>query len=102
MSPHARHAGQLKALGHPLRLSLLRVVVQGSPKGTPAGRIQTTLEIPASTLSHHLDALTRAGLLHRQRSGTSLFYAARYGALKKLTDYLWKDCCKGGRGQPCC
>lgn len=102
MKTNARHAGQLKALGHPLRLSLLRVVVQGPPQGTSAGRIQTSLKVPASTLSHHLDALTRAGLLHQQRIGTSLLYAARYDELKKLTDYLWKDCCKEGSGQPCC
>lgn len=93
---HVRHVDQLKALGHPIRLSALRTVVQGSAEGTPAGRIQAALKIPASTLSHHLDALARAGLLQRQRKGTSLLYAARYDELKKLTDYLWQDCCKGG------
>ena len=96
MNTHIRHAEQLKALGHPARLAALRLVVQGDAKGTPAGRIQAALKIPASTLSHHLDTLTSAGLLHQQRVGTSLLYAACYEDLKELTDYLWKDCCKGG------
>ena len=58
-----RHAEQLGALGHPARLSILRYVVQGGPDGTPAGEIQSRLEIPGSTLSHHLDRLSSAGLL---------------------------------------
>jgi DNA-binding transcriptional ArsR family regulator len=45
-------------------------VVQGGPQGTPAGEIQTRLEIPASTLSYHLDRLESAGLLSSRREGT--------------------------------
>jgi ArsR family transcriptional regulator len=94
------HAQELGALGHPARLSILRYVVQGGSEGTPAGEIQAKLEIPASTLSHHLDRLASAGLLKARREGTFIYYSADYAQLKALTDYLWEDCCKRGKG--CC
>lgn len=95
-----RHADQLGALGHAVRLSVLRYVVQGDPEGTPAGEIQAKLDIPASTLSHHLERLTSAGLLKTRREGTFIYYRADYDELKALTSYLWEDCCKRGKG--CC
>jgi ArsR family transcriptional regulator, arsenate/arsenite/antimonite-responsive transcriptional repressor len=95
-----RHAEQLGALGHPARLSILRFVVQGGPEGTPAGEIQSRLEIPASTLSHHLDRLASAGLLRPRREGTFIYYSPDFEALKALTSYLWEDCCQ--RGKSCC
>ena len=94
------HAEQLGALGHPSRLAILRYVVQGDSEGTPAGEIQAKLEIPASTLSHHLERLASAGLLKSRRDGTFIYYRADYEQLKSLTDYLWEDCCKRGKG--CC
>lgn len=89
-------AARLKALGHPVRLSILRRVVQGPMAGTPAGELQSCLEIPASTLSHHLATLAEAGLVQVAREGTTLRYRADFGVLKALTEYLWQDCCSGG------
>ena len=93
---------RLRALSHPARLSIVRVVVQGPAEGIPAGEIQTRLGIPGSTLSHHLSDLTDAGLLTATRERTTIRYAARFDNLKVLTDYLWKDCCGGGDRNPCC
>ena len=95
-----RHAEQLGALGHPARPSILRYVVQRGEGGTAAGEIQLKLRIPASTLSHHLDRLASAGLLRARREGTFIYYSADYPQLRALTDYLWEDCCKRGKG--CC
>src|SRR6187401_1637638 len=95
-----RHAEQLGALGHPARLSILRYVVQGGDEGTAAGELQTKLDIPASTLSHHLDRLASSGLLKARRQGTFIYYSAEFTQLRALTDYLWEDCCKRGKG--CC
>lgn len=95
-----RCAIALGALGHPARLAILRFVVQAGEEGAPAGEIQSALDIPASTLSHHLDRLAKAGLLAARREGTFIYYRAEYTELKALTDYLWQDCCKRGRG--CC
>jgi len=97
-----RHAQQLSALGHPIRLEILRFVVQAGPEGSSAGDIQTHVDLPASTLSHHLKRLTDAGVLLARYEGTFHFYAADYGALQSLTDYLWEDCCKRGGKSGCC
>lgn len=94
------HAERLKALGHPLRLAILRHVVQGPEAGTPAGEIQAHVGIPASTLSHHLACLAESGLLAVAREGTSLLYRADFATLRALTEYLWQDCCSGGRAVP--
>jgi DNA-binding transcriptional ArsR family regulator len=100
----ARHAEQLAALGSPVRLAILRHVVQGDENGTVVGDLQAKLDIPWSTLSHHLDRLASAGLLKTRPEGKFIFYRAEYGALRTLTDYLWEDCCKGGRNEDgkCC
>ena len=95
-----RHAEQLSALGHPVRLQILRFVVQAGPEGASAGDIQAHVELPASTLSHHLKRLVDADVLSSRGEGTFHFYAADYTALRALTDYLWEDCCKRGKG--CC
>jgi ArsR family transcriptional regulator, arsenate/arsenite/antimonite-responsive transcriptional repressor len=98
------HAEQLGALGHPIRLKILRYVVQSGQGGIAAGDIQTHVDLPASTLSHHLKRLSDAGLLTARLEGTFHFYAAEYAALHALTEYLWEDCCKRGKGgkADCC
>jgi len=95
-----QHADQLGALGHPLRLAVLRFVVQAGPEGAAAGQIQAHVDLPASTLSHHLKRLVDAGVMQTRGEGTFHYYSTDYAALRKLTDYLWEDCCK--RGKSCC
>jgi ArsR family transcriptional regulator, arsenate/arsenite/antimonite-responsive transcriptional repressor len=97
-----RHAEQLSALGHPVRLKILRFVVQAGPDGSAAGDIQAHVGLPASTLSHHLKRLVDAGVATIRGEGTFHFYAADYTALRGLTDYLWEDCCKKGSKGGCC
>lgn len=95
------HAHQLSALGHPVRLAILRFVVQNGPSGTTAGDIQGHVKLPASTLSHHLKRLVEAALLTTRGEASYHYYAPDFGALRGLTDYLWEDCCKRG-GKGCC
>ena len=95
-----RCAEQLSALGHPVRLAVLRFVVQSGREGANAGDIQARVDVPASTLSHHLKRLVDGGLLTTRGEGTFHYYAADFTALRSLTDYLWEDCCKRGKG--CC
>ncbi len=96
------HADQLSALGHPVRLKILRFVVKAGTEGAAAGAIQSHVDLPASTLSHHLKRLLDAGLFTTRGEGTFHYYAVNYTALRDLTDYVWEDCCKGGEKASCC
>lgn len=95
-----RNAERLAALGHPVRLAILRAVVKGPRDGTSAGDLQSQVGIPASTLSHHLATLSEADLVKVERSGNFLLYRCDFQALRALCDYVWKDCCSGGKH--CC
>jgi len=96
-----RHAEQLAALGHPVRLAILRFVAQGGDNGIAAGEIQSHVDLPASTLSHHLKRLVDAELLVSRSEGTFHYYSADYKTLRGLTDYVWEDCCKRGKSSCC-
>jgi DNA-binding transcriptional ArsR family regulator len=100
----ARHAEQLAALGHVARLSILRAVVQAGPPGLSTTELQGKLDIPWTTLAHHLDRVVDAGLVIARKEGKTVFHTADYKALRTLTDFLWEDCCKGGKGskKDCC
>lgn len=97
-----RHAERLSSLGNPVRLKILRFVVQAGSRGSAAGDIQAHVDVPASTLSHHLKRLVDAGVLSTRSEGTFHYYAADYASLRSLTDYLWEDCCKRGGKIHCC
>ena len=97
-----QNSDRFKALGHPVRLAILRLIVQGRQDGTPAGEIQAAVGIPASTLSHHLACLAESDLVLVEREGTTLRYRADFASLQALVDYLWEDCCKAGRTGACC
>jgi DNA-binding transcriptional ArsR family regulator len=99
-----RHAEQLHALGHAARLSILRHVVQAGTEGITTSELQSKLDIPWTTLNHHLDRLVSAGLVGARREGRFALHTADYTALRTLTDFLWEDCCKRGKrpSKGCC
>jgi ArsR family transcriptional regulator, arsenate/arsenite/antimonite-responsive transcriptional repressor len=97
-----RHAEQFGALGHPARLSILRLVVQAGTDGISTTAIQDKLDIPWTTLSHHLSRLVQAGLVAAERDGKFAIHTADYKALESLTSFLWEDCCKGGKRVKSC
>ena len=94
------HADQLAALGHAARLAILRHVVQAGTDGSTTTDLQSQLDIPWTTLNHHLDRLVDANLVTARREGKFVHHTANYDALKALTDFIWEDCCKRGKG--CC
>ncbi len=91
-------ARQLGALGHPARLGILRHVAQGGSEGSTLTELQQKLDVPLTTLSHHVERLASAALLAARREGKCVRYTANYEAIRTLTEFLWEDCCKRGRG----
>jgi ArsR family transcriptional regulator, arsenate/arsenite/antimonite-responsive transcriptional repressor len=63
------------------------------PDGLVVSEIQEELEIPNSTLSHHLDKLKNEGLVQVQRQSTFLRYTADTDALQQLLQFLYAECC---------
>lgn len=88
-----RFAAMFAALGHEARVQIVRALLAAHPQGMVAGEIQRELDIPASTLSHHLDALRQEGLIEQQREGRFLRYLAGAAALRQLLDFLYAECC---------
>ena len=89
---------QLEALGNPTRLQLYRTLVRAGEDGLPVGRIQEKLEIPASTLSHHLKRLVDTGLVTQERQATTLICRANYPGMEALIGYLADECCADAPG----
>src|SRR3546814_1716361 len=52
-----------ECLSSGLRLDVYRLLVRNAPHGCVAGHIAMQLSIPATSLSFHLKAMARAGLL---------------------------------------
>ena len=85
----------LAALAQPSRLAVFRWLVELGPEGACPGDIAGKLAIPAATLSFHLKALQRAGLIEADKSGRFIRYRANFAAMQALVDFLSKDCCGG-------
>ena len=86
-------AKQLEALGNPTRLAIYRALIQVGHKGSPVGKIRKKLDIPASTLSHHIAKLVHAGLVTQERDSRSLYCKADYTNMDDLMTFLIRNCC---------
>ncbi len=88
-------AKRLAELGSTTRLSVFRLLVKAGPEGLAVGEIQKVLDIPGSTLSHHISRLVNVGLVEQRRESRTLFCTAQISALRELLDYLLSECCSG-------
>ncbi|GAB3507561.1 helix-turn-helix domain-containing protein [Pseudoxanthomonas daejeonensis] len=95
----------LSALGHESRLAAFRILVQAGPDGLPVGELRERLDIPAATLTAHLNILRAAALVNDQREGRVIRVRANYLQMNGLLDYLTENCCGGvtacGPAQTC-
>ncbi|WP_444931353.1 ArsR/SmtB family transcription factor [Microbulbifer sp. SSSA002] len=86
-------AKSLKELGHPTRLLIYKKVVKAGLPGIPVGSIQEQLDIPGSTLSHHISSLVSAGLVSQRRESRTLYCVAEYQHLIEVIQFLQDECC---------
>lgn len=88
----------LQALAQETRLEILRLLVRAGPRGLPAGQIAKRLDVPAPTLSFHLKAMQRAGVVVSDRHGRSLVYRAGFDRLGEIVGFLTENCCIDSTG----
>ena len=88
-----RFADMLSAMGTEPRLRIMRLLLAAHPDGMVVGEIAGELDIPGSTLSHHLDKLRNEDLVTVRREGTFLRYRANSEALQELLGFLYAECC---------
>ena len=89
----AKYADMFSAMGTEARLRIMQLLLSAHPEGLVVGEIQEELEIPNSTLSHHLDKLKSEGLVQVRRESTFLRYTANTDALQELLQFLYAECC---------
>jgi|SRR5450432_63377 len=85
----------LGSLAQETRLSIYRLLVKRGPEGLAAGAIAEALDVPASSLSFHLQQLMHTGLITQQRKSRQVFYAAHFGRMNALVAFLTENCCSG-------
>ncbi len=88
-----RYADMLSAMGAEPRLRIVQLLLSAYPGGLVAGDIGSELDIPGSTLSHHLEKLKNEDLVKVRREGTFLWYSANAEALQELLGFLYAECC---------
>jgi DNA-binding transcriptional ArsR family regulator len=86
-------AARLEALGNPTRLQIYRALVRAGEAGMAVGKLQSKLDLAASTLSHHLKSLLIVGLINQERQGTTLICRANYDLMQGLINFLAAECC---------
>lgn len=88
-----KFADMFSAIGTEARLRIMQLLLSAHPEGLVVGDIQEELDIPNSTLSHHLEKLKNEDLVKVRRESTFLRYTANTEALQELLQFLYAECC---------
>jgi ArsR family transcriptional regulator, arsenate/arsenite/antimonite-responsive transcriptional repressor len=90
----ARNAlASFAALAHPVRLALFRTLCDQAPERVSAGDLAQGFDIPPSTMTGHLQALERAGLIKAERRSRFMLYSLNPVGTRELVKFLVEDCC---------
>lgn len=89
----------LGALAHEHRLAVYRLLVERGPQGLSAGVIADRVGLVPSSLTFHVQALQRSGLISQRRVSRQIFYTADFNAMRALVGYLTENCCTQGEAR---
>ncbi|MEM7713682.1 MAG: metalloregulator ArsR/SmtB family transcription factor [Cyanobacteria bacterium P01_A01_bin.68] len=84
----AHYADMFAALGSEPRLEVMRLLFAAYPEEMIVGEIQEKVQIPNSTLSHHLEKLRNERLVIRRKQRQFLYYSANAEAMQDLLSFL--------------
>ena len=77
-------ANVMRALGHPVRLSILRILAEQKQGDCCCTDVTQCLPLAQSTVSQHIKVLLDAGLVERHPRGTRNCYSLRTDRLEAL------------------
>ncbi len=92
---HIATIAALKALSQEHRLHAFRALVSAGGAGLSVGELREIVDVPAATLSAHLNVLRSAGLVIDRREGRVIRVRADYARMTALLAYLTENCCAG-------
>ncbi|NJK97011.1 MAG: helix-turn-helix transcriptional regulator [Bacteroidales bacterium] len=84
-------ANMLKAIAHPVRISILNCLEEG--KKLTVSEIHTALKIEQATASHHLGILKDKGVLNSKRDGKNTYYFLKHNNLSSIVECVSKCSC---------
>ncbi len=88
-----------ESLASAVRLDVYRLLVRQGEEGMVAGAIAAALDIPATTLSFHLKAMSHAGMVTVAQEGRFLRYRANLAQMRDMVAFLTEECCGGQPGK---
>ena len=89
-------ANCLEKLGNSTRLAIFKQLVKAGFDGLSVGELRNRLDIPPSTLSHHILFLVTAQLVRQERQGRTLQCKANLPLMREVVAELTAECCSGG------
>ena len=84
-------AGLLKALGHELRLKMIKVVMKNND--ITASELLKIMGCTQPTLSHHTKILVDSGLVVLRRDWKWIHYSVNLEKIQELCDFISTPCC---------
>ena len=87
-------------IGASARLRVVLALVNAGQEGMLIGDLQRRLDIPASTLAHHLHVLVSAGLISQERCARTTVCRPNLDFLETLAAFLLQNCCSDGAAPP--
>lgn len=83
-------AQMLKAVAHPVRLSIMSALAHGK---LTVSEIFGRLGVEQAVASHHLAIMKDRGVLLAERDGKNVYYSLRFPKMVQIVDCVF-DCCE--------
>lgn len=87
----SRYADMFAAIGSEPRLRIMQLLFRTYPQGMVVNEIKDKLQIPNSTLSHHLEKLRTENLVTVEKDRQYLCYTANANAMQDLLSFLYVE-----------
>ncbi len=86
-------AKAFKELGHTTRVQIYKHIIRAGKQGISVGNLQEKLQIPNSTLSHHIASLVSANLIYQKRVGRTLLCVVSEEMHQIVINFFQEECC---------